>query len=113
MSVVEEESNADDDNEEGIMYTLSHFEGILQKWWSTADQGRGNVTLSADKLSQTLLLDDVFKEQETTRRNFILQIHQCKTSDPLTTYPEIGEDILIREDYMQIFAKGIIRELLT
>jgi hypothetical protein len=42
-----------------------------------------------------------------------LQIHQCKTSDPLTTYPEIGEDILIREDYMQIFAKGIIRELLT
>jgi hypothetical protein len=29
MSVVEEESNADDDNEEGIMYTLSHFEGIL------------------------------------------------------------------------------------
>jgi len=62
MSVVEEESNADDDNEEGIMYTLSHFEGILLKWWSTADQDKGNVTLSADKLSQTLLLDDVFKE---------------------------------------------------
>ncbi len=55
----------------------------------------------------------MFKEQETTRRNIILQIHQAKTSDALTTYPEVGDDIIVREDFMQIFSKGIIRELLT
>ena len=79
MSVVEEESNADEDSEEGVIYTLSHFEGVLQKWWATADLGRGNVTISADKISQILLQDDVFKEQETTRRNIIFAIHKSKT----------------------------------
>jgi len=79
MSVVEEESNADEDSEEGIIYTLAHFEGVLLNWWARADLGRGNVTISADKISLILLKDDVFKEQETTRRNIILAIHQSKT----------------------------------
>ena len=46
MSVVEEESNADEDSEEGIIYTLAHFEGVLLNWWARADLGRGNVTIS-------------------------------------------------------------------
>jgi hypothetical protein len=73
MSVVEEESDSDNEKSEKILYTLSHFENVLYGWWTKADgEGKGNVTLSAERLALTLVADDVFKEIETTRRNIIL-----------------------------------------
>lgn len=113
MSVVEEESNQDDNDDERITYSQQNFEDILTKWWREADNDRGNVSISAEMLALTLVKDGVFKEVETTRRNIILQVHKQKTKSPLTTYPAVGEDMINLEEYNLIFAIAIFRELLT
>ncbi len=113
MSVVEEESNQDDSDKAKITYSQQNFEDILAKWWSEADNHRGNVSQSAELIALTLVKDGVFKEVETSRRNIILAVHQQKTKAPLTTYPSVGEDMINLEEYNLIFAVGIFRELLT